>query len=450
MVRKAHPTGLPWTALMVRPALSKGLPYKRYLMSVIGKGNTTQTLNEEDVISLLEQGLNLDAFKSQRILVIIPDGTRSAPIPMMFRLLYKHLGEHVSGLDYLIALGTHRPMSEVAIENLVGVSKTQRSHHYPKSEIYNHAWDNPEQLRVVGTISEQEMYTLTNGLVTVETPINLNKMIDDYDQLLICGPVFPHEVAGFSGGAKYLFPGIAGHEIIDSTHWLGALSTSYDTIGVKDTAVRRVLHRGAKFVTSKMPVTALKMVLKGKDFHGLYIGDIETSWEAASDLSAQLNIIYKDRAFDSVLSIPSTMYEDLWTAAKAMYKTEPVIADGGEVIIYAPHLKEVSLVHGEDIKAVGYHVRDYFVKQWGTFKDIHWTTLAHSTHVKGKGTFENGIETPRIQVTLSTQIPEEVCKKINLGYRDPSSINIENWRNKEDQAKLLVEHAGEVLYRIRS
>jgi nickel-dependent lactate racemase len=274
-------------------------------------------------------------------------------------------------------------------------------------------------------------------------------MIRNYDQLLICGPVFPHEVAGFSGGAKYLFPGIAGHEIIDSTHWLGALSTSYDTIGVKDTAVRRVLHCGAKFVTQKMPVTALKMVLKGKDLHGLYIGDIESSWEAASNLSAQLNIVYNDKAFDSVLSIPSTMYEDLWTAAKAMYKTEPVIADGGEVIIYAPHLKEVSLIHGEEIKAVGYHVRDYFVKQWDKFKDIHWTTLAHSTHVKGKGTFEHGLETPRIQVTLATQIPEEVCRQINLGYRDFNSINIDHWRNKEHEGKLLVERAGEVLYKTR-
>lgn len=419
-------------------------------MACLGKGSSEQVLSEEDVRAILEAALAPKDVVGQRILVIIPDATRSAPIDLMFRLLYEQLGAQVKQLDYLIALGTHRPMTEAAITKLVGVSAEVRAKDYPKSQVFNHAWDKPEQLKVVGTISSQEMSQLTEGLVTVETPIKLNKMIDAYDQLYICGPVFPHEVAGFSGGAKYLFPGIAGHEIIDSTHWLGALSTSYDTIGVKDTAVRRVLHRGAKFVTSKQALTAFKLVLKGQDLHGLYVGDVEASWEAASDLSAKLNILYKDKPFSSVLSIPSSRYEDLWTAAKAMYKTEPVIADGGEVIIYAPQLRDVSLVHGEEIKAVGYHVRDYFVNQWDKFKSIHWTTLAHSTHVKGKGSFIDGIETPRIQVTLATQIPQEVCQHINLGYRDFRSISPEDWRDQEAEGRLLVEQAGEVLYRLKT
>lgn len=418
-------------------------------MTVIGTGFENQTLNEIEIRGILQECFSNVSVDDQRVLVIIPDGTRTAPVPTIFRLLYELLGDRVTKLDYLIALGTHRAMSDGAIDNLVGVSKQERQIKYPKSEIYNHEWDKPEQLTVVGTLSSDEMTRLTEGLVTAETPINLNKRIYDYEQLIICGPVFPHEVAGFSGGAKYLFPGIAGHEIIDSTHWLGALSTSYDTIGVKDTAVRRVLHAGAKFITKEIPVTAIKIVIKGQDIHGLFCGDLVEAWEAASDLSAELNIIYKPRHFNSVLSIPSVMYEDLWTAAKAMYKTEPVIADGGEVIIYAPHLREVSIVHGEEIKAVGYHVRDYFVKQWDKFKNTHWTTLAHATHVKGKGEFIDGIETPRIQVTLATQIPEETCKLINLGYRDPKIINVDNWRDKEDEGLLLVERAGEMLYRVR-
>lgn len=415
---------------------------------MVGQGATHEELSEGKVRQLFKEALEPTRFQNKRILVIIPDGTRSAPIDMIFKLLYERLDAGVKRLDYLIALGTHKRMSEAAIENLVGVSSTERARHYPKAEVYNHRWDDPEALTVVGVVSSDTMNRLTDGLVTVETPIKLNKMIYDYDELFICGPVFPHEVAGFSGGAKYLFPGIAGREIIDSTHWLGALSTSYDTIGVKDTAVRRVLHEGAKFVTDKLPVTALKLVMKGNTLHGLYIGDLLETWDAAADLSAQLNIVYKPKAFQSVLSMPSEIYEDLWTAAKAMYKTEPVIADGGEVIIYAPHLKEVSFVHGEDIKEVGYHVRDYFLAQWEKFKDMHWTTLAHSTHVKGKGVYENGLETPRIQVTLATGISEEVGRQINLGYRDYRTINPENWRDKEDEGLLLVERAGEVLYRI--
>ncbi len=415
---------------------------------VIGRGSVETTLTESDVRGLLHEAFAGKEVKNKRLLIIIPDGTRTAPIPLMFRLLYEQLGEAVKRLDYLIALGTHQPMSEAAIDKLVGVPKEARAESFPKSEVYNHRWDLPDTLREVGVISSPEMQRLTDGYVSRETPITLNDMVFDYDELLIVGPVFPHEVAGFSGGAKYLCPGIAGREVIDSTHWTGALATSYETIGVKDTAVRRVLHRAAEFVVKEKPLTCLKMVMKGSDFHGLYIGDYLSAWAAAADLSAQLNIIYKPRPFKSVLSTPSERYDDLWTAAKAMYKTEPVVADGGEVIIYAPHLKEVSVTHGAEIERVGYHVRDYFTKQWEKFKDLPWTVLAHSTHVKGAGTFEDGVETPRIQVTLATGIPEEVCHKISLGYRDYRTLDPQDWANREDEGLLLVEHAGEMLYRL--
>lgn len=413
------------------------------------RGFDTATLSETDVREVLHEAFRDAEVDGQRLLVIIPDGTRTAPIPLMYKLLYETLGERVARLDYLIALGTHQPMPEAAIEKLVGVPKGEREAHYPKAQVFNHRWDDPGALRTIGVISSPEMRRLTEGLVERETPITINRMIDDYDQLLVCGPVFPHEVAGFSGGAKYLFPGIAGREIIDSTHWLGALATSHATIGVKDTAVRRVLHRAAEFVTAEKPLMCLKMVMNGKDFHGLYVGDHLSAWEAAADLSAELNIIYKPKPFKRVLSMAAEKYDDLWTAAKAMYKTEPIIADGGEVIIYAPHIREISVTHGELIKQVGYHVRDYFVKQWEAFKDTPWTILAHSTHVKGAGTFESGLEQPRIQVTLATKIPEAVCKQVNLGYADYTTIDPQDFAGKEDEGLLLVENAGEHLYRLK-
>ena len=304
-------------------------------------------------------------------------------------------------------------------------------------------------LQTIVIISRQEAESLTNSLLVVEVPVTLNRLIFEYDQLLICGPVFPHEVAGFSGGAKYLFPGIAGPDIINFTHWLGALVTSMHTIGIKDTAVRRVIERAAQFVNR--PLLCLALVLQGKQLHGLYIGPPTEAFNAAADLSAQLNIINVDHPFWRVLSMPSTIYDDLWTAAKAMYKTEPAISDGGEVIIYAPHITEISYTHGKLIDQIGYHVRDYFLKQWDRFKDVPGSILAHSTHVKGAGTYDAAthLETPRISVTLATGIPEERCHHVNLGYADYRKIDPEEWKGREAEGILLVPHAGEVLYRAR-
>ena len=142
------------------------------------------------------------------------------------------------------------------------------------------------------------------------------------------------------------------------------------------------------------------------------------------------------------------MYDELWVAGKCMYKLEAIVADGGELIIYAPHMKEISVTHGRVIQEVGYHVRDYFTKQWDRFKGYPWGVLAHSTHVRGTGTYEDGVEKPRIQVTLASAIPKDVCQRINLGYRDPNSIDVEAFANGEDDRRLLVRKAGELLYRL--
>lgn len=417
------------------------------MSEVQGQGSTTELLTDEAARGLLAAGLDGLALDGRSVLVLIPDGTRHAPVPLMFRLLYEQLEARVSRLDYLIALGTHPPMSGAAVDRLVGVPAAERSQRYPKSRIFNHTWDQPETLTNLGSIPRPEVSKLTDAAFDEDIPVVLNRRILDYDELLICGPVFPHEVAGFSGGAKYLFPGIAGPDIINATHWVGALATSMQTIGVKDTAVRRVIHRAAELVPR--PVRCIALVVKGQSFHGMYVGHYADAWSRAADLSAQLEIVHVPRSFKRVLSMPSRLYDDLWTAAKAMYKTEPAIADGGEVVIYAPHLVEVSYTHGRVIDEVGYHVRDYFVKQPDRFRDVPGMIKAHSTHVKGSGTYDasSRVEEPRIRVTLATAIPEERCRRINLGYLDHREIHPEEWEDREEEGFLVVHNAGEVLYR---
>lgn len=416
---------------------------------LVGKGYDEGFLTESELRSLMSEALAKVDLNGKRVLIIIPDSTRTAPIPLFFRLFHDLLWGHVKALDYLVALGTHPSMSEEALNRLVGVTPQERETTYAGVQIFNHDWDSPDTFAKVGTIPAEEIEHLTDGLLSQEVAVTINRMVFDYDQVMLLGPVFPHEVAGFSGGNKYFFPGISGQEVINFTHWLGALITSKSIIGTPYTPIRAVIDRAVSFID--VPTLCFALVVMHDGLAGLYIGPPKTAWEQAVALSASRHIIYMDKPFKRVLSIMPVMYDDLWTAAKGMYKLEPIIADGGEVVIYAPHITEISYTHGEIIDQIGYHVRDYFVKQWDRFKDYPWGVLAHSTHLRGMGEYDadHDLENPRIQVTLASGIPRERCERINLGYLDPSTIDISEWENRENEGILVVHKAGETLYRLK-
>ena len=330
---------------------------------------------------------------------------------------------------------------------MVGISEKEKNQKYSSIDFFNHSWDNPNALTTIGTISESEIEQISNGLLKENVEVQVNKIIFNYNCLIIVGPVFPHEVVGFSGGNKYFFPGIAGTEVVHFFHWLGALITNPEINGKKQTPVRKVIDIASSFI--KIPTLCFSLVIKDKKMSGLFIGNPQESWSKAADLSGKLNIVYKDKTFKKVLGIAPKMYDDLWTGGKVMYKLENVVQDGGELIIYAPHIREVSYTHGEILDRVGYHVRDYFLKQPDKFSWVPGGIKAHSTHIKGIGTYKNGIERPRINVFLATSIPEERCKKINLGYKDYRAINLSDWEDKEDKEILLVPKAGEILYQVK-
>jgi nickel-dependent lactate racemase len=403
-------------------------------------------LTDAQIEAIVARGLESLPLDGKRVLVIIPDHTRTMPLPLFFRLLTKHLQPRARAVDFLVALGTHPPLSDGALLRLVGLTAAEKAARYADVRLLNHAWQDPQALVTLGALPSDEIATLSRGLLSMDVPVRLNRLILDYDHLLICGPVFPHEVVGFSGGNKYFFPGIAGPDIIDFTHWLGALITAYEIIGVKETPVRRVIDRAAAMIPR--PRHALCSVITHAGVEGVFFGEPEDAWSAAADLSAQVHVRYVEKPYRQVLSVLPEMYDELWVGAKGMYKTEPVVADGGEVILYAPHLTELSYTHGPLIRQIGYHVRDYFVKQWERFAHFPWAVLAHSTHVKGAGRYEDGVETPRINVTLATGIPEALCRAVNLGYCDPAQIDPLDWAGREADGLLLVQHAGEYLYRL--
>ena len=262
--------------------------------SAIGQGYEDGHLTQVEIRAIMAEALGGWNLAGQRVLVIIPDGTRTAPIPLCFRLLDELLGGKAAALDYLVALGTHQPMDDAALSRLVGVPV--HDGRAGQTRILNHCWDLPETFITLGIITADETRVLTNGMLSLDVPVRLNKVILDYDHLIVCGPVFPHEVVGFSGGNKYFFPGISGPEVINFTHWLGALVTSMAIIGTKETPVRQAIDRAASFIP--VPRTCLGLVVKGEGLAGLYAGPLKATWSAAADLSAKLHITTVDRPFE--------------------------------------------------------------------------------------------------------------------------------------------------------
>ncbi|HWQ12625.1 MAG TPA: lactate racemase domain-containing protein [Roseiflexaceae bacterium] len=418
---------------------------------MFGQGSIHRTLTDDEVAAIVHEALAAEDIDGRRVLLIVPDGTRTAPMPLMFRLLHRALAGRASQVDVLIALGTHQPMSQAQIDRHLGVNPGEWETTVAGVRVFNHRWEDPATFITLGTIAADEVAEISGGMLRRAVDVRVNRLVTEYDRLLICGPVFPHEVVGFSGGNKYLFPGVSGPEVINLSHWLGALITSYAIIGAPGiTPVRRLIDRAAALVPTPKTCAALVVAPGGAQLAGLFVDTPEAAWAAAASLSARLHVRYVERPFQRVLAVMPTMYQDIWTAAKGMYKLEPVVADGGELVIYAPHITEFSYTHGALLAEVGYHVRDYFVKQWERFERYPWGVLAHSTHLRGVGEYDAELgERPRIRVTLATAIDAARCAAHNLGYLDPATVDPAAWAGREAEGLLVVPKAGETLYRLK-
>ncbi len=408
-----------------------------------------QLLDKDTIRQTLSSGLQ-GRYGGQKILVLIPDHTRTIPLPMLFRMLVETLHD-ARQLDFLVALGTHPSLSVDQLNRLVGISQEERRTTYKNVGLLNHDWGDPGTLIQLATLPQSQIQEIAgdNWHPTLggDVAVTINRLVLEYDQVLILGPTFPHEVVGFSGGAKYYFPGISAADMINVTHWLGALAGVRGTIGIKETPVRAMIHAAADHVPT--PTTLIALVVVGDGLAGIFIGDYKSAWSAAAEFSSQRHIIWVDKPFQRVLSRAPVMYDELWTGAKAMYKLEPALAEGGELIIYAPHLDTVSHVHGKYIYEIGYHVLPYFLNQWEKFTHVPLGVLAHSTHVRGDGRYENGVEYPRANVSLATQLAPGDCAQLALGYVNPDEIDLAEWQEREDEGVLYVPKAGEMLYRLK-
>jgi lactate racemase len=411
-------------------------------------GGVGDILQPEQVSEFVATAVARAGIENQRVCLVVPDGTRTCPLPLLLQAMREALAS-ASEVRVVIALGTHQGMSDEHLSQHLGYQPGALEQTYRGWQVVNHEFWLPETFTTVGTISADQIAELTGGLLTdTAVDVRINRHVAEADVAIVVGPVFPHEVVGFSGGNKYFFPGVSGPELINLSHWVGALITSAEMIGTRGiTPVRGLIDEAASMIPARRLGLCL-VVASGTDtLHAVAFGTPEESWAACADISSQTHVTYFDHPVRRVLSIMPTKYEDIWTAAKGFYKLEPIVADGGEVIIYAPHISQISVMH-PSITEIGYHNRDYFLGQWDTFRNKPWGDLAHSTHLRGQGTWdrERG-EANRVTVTLATGIPEDVVRSVNLNYLDPATVDIATY--EADPDTFVEPHAGEVLYRLR-
>ena len=335
---------------------------------------TTRTVGGPDVVLddstltvFVTESLAAADLEGARVTVVIPDGTRSCPLPLLARAIHGALHTRVASLTVLIALGTHAAMDDDAIAHHLGVDGGDLESTFPGMQVVNHEWWDPAALTTIGTVDAPTVRTLSGGRLDQSVDVVLNRHVVDCDVALVVGPVFPHEVVGFSGGNKYFFPGVAGQELIDFSHWLGALSPAPTIIGTRGTTPVRALIDAA---VAMLPGNRLRSLSLGVQpgstaVHAAAFGTPEAAWAAAADVSAQTHVRYLDAPVRRVLSVIPTKYADMWTGAKGFYKVEPVVADGGQVVVYAPHITRISEMHPA-IEQIGYHCRDFFTGQWET------------------------------------------------------------------------------------
>lgn len=420
-----------------------GDPTRAHLIGGVGEHLAPETVSR--YVTEAFAGADLDG---RSVCLVVPDGTRTCPLPLLLRAAHSAMAGRVTDVTVVIALGTHQGMTEEHLARHLGYTAGASEDSYPGWTIVNHEFWEPDTFTSLGVIDSDRISELTGGLMTdEEVEVRINRRVAEADVAIVLGPVFPHEVVGFSGGNKYFFPGVSGAELINFSHWVGALITSAEMIGTRGvTPVRALVNEAASRIPARRLALCL-VVASGTDtLHAAAFGTPEDAWAACAEISAQTHITYLEKPVRRVLSIMPTKYEDIWTAAKGFYKLEPIVADGGQVIIYAPHITDISVMH-PDIAKIGYHNRDYFLGQWDKFKTEPWGDLAHSTHLRGQGTWspDDG-ERNRVTVTLATGIPEDVVRSVNLDYLDPAEVDVDAYAADPDT--FVEPHAGEVLYRL--
>lgn len=418
--------------------------------STVGKGAPDLDLSPEELRAIVEQAL-LTVGPGARVLAIVPDKTRDDNTDILFPFAAEILSARgAEQFDALVAQGTHMPMSEEEKRTKVGLGEGAT---LPLlGNIFDHQWNDPAELVDLGELDAERVSELTGGLINESVKVNLNRLLAPgvYDTVLIFGATVPHEVAGFAGGAKYFFPGVAGPNLTHATHWLGALASIENIIGRVETPTRHMIEAAADLVPARI-ISLNSVVTRGDDerlrTHALFCGDFREAFRRAAEVSRQVHIKYTGRKYKRVVALLDEHYDELWVGGKASYKLGGIIEEGGELIIYAPHLRAISETHGLLIEKYGYAPIDRVREMVALSTELrsNLAVAAHLAHVSYAGSRdETGKVIPRYKITMASALDEATCRRVNLGFMDHREFRREDYDNDPDT--LVVERAGRDLY----
>jgi nickel-dependent lactate racemase len=405
-------------------------------------------LSQEELRAIVTEAL-AEIRPDERVLAIVPDKTRDDNtdqlVPFAAEILER---KKIGRFDALIAQGTHGPMSEAEKRAKIGWNVIAPG---TIGNIFDHQWDRDDELVTIGELSAAQIADLTDGLMHEAVRVRINALLAPgmYDTVLVFGATMPHEVAGFAGGAKYFFPGVAGPELTHLTHWLGALATIENVIGRIETPTRRVIEAAAALVSARIIsfTSVSTRNSEGLRTHALFAGDLYEAFRRAAAVSSQVHIKRIGRKYKRVVALLDRHYDELWVGGKASYKLGSIIEAGGELIIYAPHLKQLSATHGHLIEKYGYAPLEQVREMVAGSDELraNLCVAAHLAHVSyGSTSNAAGQLTPRYRIVLASGVTEAACLRVNLGFLDHRRFRLEEYR--ADPETLVVEDAGRDLY----
>ncbi|MGC2172283.1 MAG: lactate racemase domain-containing protein [Candidatus Sulfotelmatobacter sp.] len=414
-----------------------------------GRGHPDFDLRPGDLREILFEALSTISPASS-VLAIVADKTRDDNTDILFPLAAQILADReIANFDALIAQGTHAPMSEQEKRTKVGADGTARIPGL--THIFDHDWADPGKLVTIGLLNAARVKEITGGLIDRSIELKVNRLLAPglYDTVLIFGTTAPHEVAGFSGGAKYFFPGVAGPELTHATHWLGALATIEKVIGRVETPTRHMFEAAADFVPSRV-ISLSSVVTRDSGrlrTHALFCGDFRQAVRKAAEVSRHVHIKYTGRKYKRVVALLDEHYDDLWVGGKASYRLGPVIEEEGALIIFAPHLTRISETHGTLIKRYGYAPLERIRELVSQSQELQQNlcVAAHLAHVSfAERRLADGTTVPRYSITLASEVDADTCRQVNLGYMSPRVFRRQDYEGDADT--LVVEQAGRDLY----